>query len=383
MLNLRFTLTTILCAMAALFSSCDIDTTPAAGSEPIVELDCYELNVDGYGGDMALFYTITNPLKGQRLEVTSNVDWITTKSINSYSIVLEVKASDQLETRHGIVTVDYKHMARPVKVYVNQDKMIMDYFTISVEDITYNSCTARYTTKDDSIQYMANIIDKQYFDRSGVSTAEEFIAAEMNNYIAIATANDMTLEQLMANVSPQLIYTGEAVRKFAGMQHSNHYVVYCYGVTFEDNTYTTTTPIYHTIVEIPMPTMYSEVDFKVTSQLSSNYIADINITPTGWDGYYYIQIAPDDSLYYIPQGSKPEAYIIKALANDFFITARNYMQMGATAEQFLNARCYSGQQHISVQLERGKRYMIIVFAVESENSAIPVMRSVPVLNYPN
>lgn len=383
MLKLRITLATLLCAIAAIMTSCEGDTTPTPGNEPTLELDCYELNVDGNGGDIALFYALHNPIKNEKLQVASNVDWITLKSIERGKIIITVDESDELETRHGIVTVNYKHMARPIKVYVNQDKMVMDLFTISVEDVTYNSCTARYTAKDDNTQYMANIIDKQYFDRSGVSTAEEFIAAEMNNYIAIATANNMTLEQLMANVSPQLIYTGEAVRKFAGMQHSNNYVVYCYGVTFKDNTYTQTTPIYHTIVEIPMPTMYSEVDLKVTSQLSNNYIADINITPTGWDGYYYIQIAPDDSLYYVPQGSKPEAYIIKALANEFFLTARNYMQKGATAEQFLNARCYKGQQHISLQLERGKRYMITVFAVESEEGAIPVMRSVPVFNYPN
>ena len=212
MINIRITLTTILCAMAALFSSCERDVAPTEGNEPIIELDCYELNVDGYGGDMALFYSITNPIKGQSMEVTSNVDWITLKSINSYSIILDVEASDELETRHGIVTIRYKYMTRPLKVYVKQDKMVMDYFTLSAEDITYNSCTIYYTPKDDSVQYMANIIDKQYFNSSGVSTAEEFIAAEMNNYIALAKANNMTLEELMGKVSPQLIYTGDAVQ---------------------------------------------------------------------------------------------------------------------------------------------------------------------------
>ena len=383
MINIRITLTTILCAMAALFSSCERDVAPTEGNEPIIELDCYELNVDGYGGDMALFYSITNPIKGQSMEVTSNVDWITLKSINSYSIILDVEASDELETRHGIVTIKYKYMTRPLKVYVKQDKMVMDYFTLSAEDITYNSCTIYYTPKDDSVQYMANIIDKQYFNSSGVSTAEEFIAAEMNNYIALAKANNMTLEELMGKVSPQLIYTGDAVRKFAGMQHGNSYVAYCYGVTFDGNNYTVTTPIYHKIVELPMPTMYTDVDFNVSSKLTSTYVVDISITPSGWDGHYYIQIAPDDSLYYVSPGASPESFIIKALANSFFVTARGYMQKGSTAEQFLNSYCYQGSKQISLQLESGKRYMVIVFAVESEEGAIPVMRSMPVFSYPN
>lgn len=383
MLKLRITLATLLCAIAAIMTSCEGDTTPTPGNEPTLELDCYELNVDGNGGDIALFYALHNPIKNEKLQVASNVDWIALKSIERGKIIIKVDESDELETRHGIVTISYKHMERPVRVYIAQDKMLMDDFTFSVSDVTYNSCTVTYMPQDDSTPYMANIIDKQYFTNSGVSTAEEFIAAEMNNYKAIAAANKLTLEQLMSNVSPQLIYKGDAVRKFAGMQHGNSYVAYSYGVTFDGDNYTVTTPIYHTIVELPMPTMYTDVDFNVSSKLTSNYVVDLNITPSGWDGHYYIQIAPDDSLYYVSPGANPESFIIKALANSFFVTARGYMQKGSTAEQFLNSYCYMGSKQISLQLDAGKRYMVIVFAVESEEGAIPVMRSMPVFSYPN
>lgn len=383
MLKLRITLATLLCAIAAIMTSCEGDTTPTPGNEPTLELDCYELNVDGNGGDIALFYALHNPIKNEKLQVASNVDWIALKSIERGKIIIKVDESDELETRHGIVTISYKHMERPVRVYIAQDKMLMDDFTFSVSDVTYNSCTVTYMPQDDSTPYMANIIDKQYFANSGVSTAEEFIAAEMNNYKAIAAANKLTLEQLMSNVSPQLIYKGDAVRKFAGMQHGNSYVAYSYGVTFDGDNYTVTTPIYHTIVELPMPTMYTDVDFNVSSKLTSNYVVDLNITPSGWDGHYYIQIAPDDSLYYVSPGANPESFIIKALANSFFVTARGYMQKGSTAEQFLNSYCYMGSKQISLQLDAGKRYMVIVFAVESEEGAIPVMRSMPVFSYPN
>lgn len=383
MLKLRITLATLLCAIAAIMTSCEGDTTPTPGNEPTLELDCYELNVDGNGGDIALFYALHNPIKNEKLQVASNVDWIALKSIERGKIIIKVDESDELETRHGIVTISYKHMERPVRVYIAQDKMLMDDFTFSVSDVTYNSCTVTYMPQDDSVPYMANIIDKQYFTNSGVSTAEEFIAAEMNNYKAIAAANKLSLEQLMSNVSPQLIYKGDAVRKFAGMQHGNSYVAYSYGVTFDGDNYTVTTPIYHTIVELPMPTMYTDVDFNVSSKLTSNYVVDLNITPSGWDGHYYIQIAPDDSLYYVSPGANPESFIIKALANSFFVTARGYMQKGSTAEQFLNSYCYMGSKQISLQLDAGKRYMVIVFAVESEEGAIPVMRSMPVFSYPN
>lgn len=383
MLRLRIILSTLLCVAATLLSGCENDTTPAAGAEPVVELDCYELNVDGLGGDMALFYTIKNPIKREKLQVASNVEWIKHKVTDDYSIVLEVAPSNELEPRHGIVTVDYKHMQRSVKVYVSQDKMVLNAFSFTVEDVTYNSCKVTYTPRDKGVTYMANIIDQLYFEKSGVSTEEEFIRVEMENYMKLATANEMTLEELMQRISPQLIHTDEVVRQFNGMQHSNSYVIYSYGITFSGNEYTQTTPIHHTIVQLPMPSMYKEVSFDISTQMNSTYLADIIVEPISWDGYYTIQIAPDDSLYYIVPGAQPDSFYVKNIANMFFTTARTYMSKGSSAEQFLNSQCYKGEEHLTLQLERGKKYMVIVFAVESEEGAIPVMRSTPIFNYIN
>ena len=57
------------------------------------------------------------------------------------------------------------------------------------------------------------------------------------------------------------------------------------------------------------------------------------------------------------------------------------MKSGYTAEQYLKANCYSGYKSINMQLASGKKYMIIVFAVESKDGEVPVMRSMPVINY--
>jgi hypothetical protein len=57
------------------------------------------------------------------------------------------------------------------------------------------------------------------------------------------------------------------------------------------------------------------------------------------------------------------------------------MKSGYSAEQYLKANCYRGTKSINMQLTSGKKYMVIVFAVESNEGEVPVMRSMPVIKY--
>ena len=68
---------------------------------------------------------------------------------------------------------------------------------------------------------------------------------------------------------------------------------------------------------------------------------------------------------------------VKGIASSFYDKARKAMAGGATAEQFLQSSCYKGVRQLNVPVEAGKRYMLIVFAVESDNGSVPVMRSMP------
>ena len=128
-----------------------------------------------------------------------------------------------------------------------------------------------------------------------------------------------------------------------------------------------------------MPSMY-DVGFNIVAT-NSNGTASISITPVNWNGYYAIQIVPDDNLLYIPPGENLNEYAIKSIASTFYTNARNAMKNGTSAEQYLKATCYSGYKSINMQLASGKKYMIIVFAVESKDGEVPVMRSMPVIKY--
>lgn len=355
------------------------DTGYDTNNPPIVELDCYELNIDGTGGNIPIYYGVTNAIKGEKPTATANVSWITVTEITDSKIMLKIDESDEPLERLGVVTVNYTGMERGIKVYITQDKQPLNDFSFSVSDITYKSCTVQYTPRDKARPYMANIIDSEYFKQSGITDGELFVATEMESYLALAQRNNMTLEELMERVSPQLIYRGNAERQFAGMQPGATYTIYSYGIEFHGNSYTMTTPLHTSVVDIPMPSMY-DVSFNIATSVS-NTVASLTITPSNWSGYYAVQIAPDDSLHYIPEGEQLSEYAIKSLASNFYTKARNAMKSGISVDQFLRANCYSGTCNINVQLTAGKKYMIIVFAVESKDGEVPVMRSLPAIKY--
>ena len=355
------------------------DTGYDNNNPPIVELDCYELNIDGTGGNIPIYYGVTNAIKGEKPTATANVSWITVTEITDSKIMLKIDESDEPLERLGVVTVNYTGMERGIKVYITQDKQPLNDFSFSVSDITYKSCTVQYTPRDKARPYMANIIDSEYFKQSGITDGELFVATEMDSYLALAQRNNMTLEELMERVSPQLIYRGNAERQFAGMQPGATYTIYSYGIEFHGNSYTMTTPLHTSVVDIPMPSMY-DVSFNIATSVS-NTVASLTITPSNWSGYYAVQIAPDDSLHYIPEGEQLSEYAIKSLASNFYTKARNAMKSGISVDQFLRANCYSGTCNINVQLTAGKKYMIIVFAVESKDGEVPVMRSLPAIKY--
>lgn len=368
-------------AIAALtLAACSVDATKVdPNNPPTIELDIYELNITGDYCEIPIYYAVTNPIKGEKPEAKANVEWITQGEVNDYMIMLNIAESDTTEERMGIVSISYKGMEKPVRVYVTQDKRPMNDFKFSVSDVTYKSCKVKYMPRETKRPYMANIIDSEYFKQTGITDGAVFVANEMESYLALAQRNGLTLEELMGRVSPQLIYTGDAEREFVGMQPGATYTIYSYGVEFHGNSYTMTTPLHTTIVDIPMPSMYA-ANFNINATLS-NGTATISVTPDNWDGYYAIQIAPEDNLLYIPPGDNLNDYAIKSIATNFYTNARNAMKSGYTAEQYLKANCYTGYKSINVQLTSGKKYMIIVFAVESKDGEVPVMRSMPAIEY--
>ena len=371
----------LLCAIVApLFVGCEpVETTPT--EEPVVLLDTYELNVDGGGGTTPIFYAVQNGIRGVKPTAKSGVDWITIKEITSDAIMLKIEASDVDEERLGVVTVTYKGMEKGVRVSVLQDRRRLDSFSFEVVEVSHTGCSVKYTPKNSGTLFMANIIDTEYFVQSGIDDMDIFIQNEMASYLALAQQYGITLQYLLEEaVQPQLLYSEEVTRSFAGMQPGATYMAYAYGLELKDNEYTVTIPLHEFYVDIPMSQFY-DVTFNIVSQMTSSGVANVVVTPVGWSGYYSVSLIPDSSLYYVPKGERMNEYTLRAMGNDFYKRARKAVQSGISVEAFLRSNCHTGTQSFNMSVEGGSKYMVVVFAVESKDGDIPVMCSVPTMSY--
>lgn len=116
MLQLRKFVMLFLSSMTLMFGCQEGEIDP--NNPPQLILDTNELNIDGGGGDISVFYVVKNAVKGAKPEVVSGVDWVSLKEINSTAIVLNIAPSDVDSERFASISVKYVGMKTPVRINI-------------------------------------------------------------------------------------------------------------------------------------------------------------------------------------------------------------------------------------------------------------------------
>ena len=101
----------LISVVALLFVACDLVVTP----EPTPNTPAPELYVgvsgiitlEAQGGEFSIPYSITNPVEGVALEVTTEQDWIGNITVSEVSVELFVDVNNSPEQRVGMVTLTY------------------------------------------------------------------------------------------------------------------------------------------------------------------------------------------------------------------------------------------------------------------------------------
>ena len=381
----RFNLfATSLALLTSLFIvSCGSDndepaTPPVANPSEIVVTPT-EYSIASEGGALSINYTIINATEGTTLQVQSEAGWVVVESVTETSIELSIAANELYEARNTSLRLTYEGAKESLYITLTQHGKALDNFAIEISNLRYNGFTMSVTPKDEEMLYVINTISTEYFRMSGIKDGATFIAKEMDNLQEIAKNNKMTLEEILWH--NKLAGLGATARTYSGMAPLSQYVAYCYGVEIgDDDNYTVTTPIHHEVVDIPMPTL-QKANF-VTKLEPMTESVRMEITPSDWNSYYYIQIAPENSLVYIEQGDELTTNHFKRMSDSFHALASGAMRKGTTAESFLRTYCYTGSQNLTVDnLDSGTRYMAIIFGVRSDDGAIPAICTEPTLAY--
>lgn len=371
-------LTLLLTAATIILSiGCENNEQPENNGAVSISLERNNIVVGGEGSDLMIPYTVTNPQAGVSVVAECEESWVTNIVVYDKIISCTILPSDVRELRTARIKLTYPNSNAGASIFIEQEEMILDRIAITTGNLTHNCCDLIFTPVDSELRYVSNIIAIEYFTSSGISDEQTFIDEELKYMTTVAQSMNITLEEYLTKAG--LLSTGPITKYCSNLVPGSKYVVYAYGLDIDGNEYTMTVPIHHIVLSMPMPELH-DISFAVNATNTGEQMR-FNITPDSWDGYYTVQVVSPGSIYYVEPGEQIPSTVVKALNTTFFTQARTAMAQGIDAESYMEKHCYRGKSHVNVAVESGLRYMMVIFAVKSDDGLVPVMYSMPQIQY--
>lgn len=374
----------ILFALAALISvgllsSCE--KTPATTDDPkenpcVITVSDTTLAVAAEGGDYTINLTVSNPIGDVKVGANSAADWLTVKETTTTSVVVNAAFNNDESARETILTIKYPQ-AEDVVITVTQAGKEGDPYTIEVKNVTYNKFTTDITVANPDNYYVLYMSEVNYFKSMGIEDKEALLTDDYNFFLQYANAYGKSLFEFMDAMG--LAHKGNFSMEWTSLLPANQYVVYTYGVQFNEDgsDFTVTTPIFYEIVETPINTI-GEQAFDVQVAVDGPD-ATISIDPAGYNGYYANIVCNEADVFYIADGANVNDEYTVLVAQEWLRRVNAYMNSyNMTAEDILESECTKGATSFNEALYANSNYAVVTFAVEVVDG-IPMLSSHPVV----
>ena len=228
--------------------------------------------------------------------------------------------------------------------------------------------------EDKTSEYIVFISEVKHFQANRIDTVDELLEDDHLYFREMATEYNMTMHEFLSRVG--WLTTGDKLNYGAiNLYPATDYVVYCYGVEFEDDDhYTATTDVCYTLITTTAP-KFIDAEFSITPEVNGNVVT-IELDPNGYDGLYYHYIIDETDLFFLHEGMEfNDEYIAhyRNLAFDEFNKRIN--DEGYAPDMF----CHRGPATINERLNEHTSYMVLSFAVSDER--MPLLCSTPSVAY--
>lgn len=219
------------------------------------------------------------------------------------------------------------------------------------------------------MEYVLFLAEVKHFYMNNIDTREELIEDDFGYVMGLAKQYDMPVRDFLEAVG--WLVKGDVKEYGAVSLYPNtEYVVYCYGVNIDGESYEATTPVNYVVVKTTTPELI-DVKFDVTTKVEGNRVS-MTIDPNGYNGLYYSYIVPDSDRYFVHEGMEfTEEYITYYRNRAFTEFNSRINDQGIAADQF----CHQGTATIEQRLDPDTNYQIVLFAVS--NGQMPLLCSVP------
>ena len=218
-----------------------------------------------------------------------------------------------------------------------------------------------------------------YFQSMGITDEETLFTDDYNFFSQYAVAYGYSIQEFMTQFG--LAFKGYMAMEWTALSPAEDYVVYAYGVKFNEDgsDYTVTTPVFYEQVSTPINDIGTETfDIEVAVDGAD---ATISITPEVEQGYYHVMVVGREDELYREEGTIPNEDYAVLVSQDWMNYVNSYMgYYEMSLEQVLTEKCKSGTQSWEEPLMANSDYMVIAFRVDDVDG-LPMLTTVPAVKH--
>ena len=246
-------------------------------------------------------------------------------------------------------------------------------FAFESKSVKHRELSLNIIPEDKEVEYVVLFAEKKHFLANGIDTREELIEDDLAMLRDYADYYGISVRDFLQGMK-WLVKGDKIGYKVTNLYPATEYVVYCYGVNIEGESYEATTEVCYEVITTTAPELQS-IEFDIDATVNGNSV-DITITPNKYDGLYYSYIVPETNAFYLPEGAPFTADYLSHYRNITLDTFNELINnQGIPAEQF----CHSGEVTLSERLNPNANYMVVCFAVSEEQ--MPILCSEPNIAY--
>ena len=246
-------------------------------------------------------------------------------------------------------------------------------FAFENKSIKHRELSLSIVPEDKELEYVVLFAEKKHFVANGIDTREELIEDDLAMLRDYADYYGITIREFLEGMK-WLAKGDKTGYKVTNLYPATEYVVYCYGVAIDGESYEATTEIFYEVITTTAPEL-QHIEFDITTTIDGNSVA-MTMTPNNYNGLYYSYIVPETDNYYLPEGAEFNADYLAHYRNKTIDTFNELINnQGIPAKQF----CHSGVATRNERLTPGSNYMVVCFAVSNEQ--MPILCSNPAVAY--
>lgn len=209
--------------VAVLLASCEEPAiTPTPGT-PVPHLSVGIegiITMEAKGGDVAIPYTITEPVEGIELEATTTNDWIGNITIDAEAVTLFVDVNNTLEQRVGMVTLTYGQES--ITLAIQQEASELN------SDVVFNVTSERkmaFTSKGGSAVIEYTIEDAEESNpQPSVDVSVEWVRIDSTTDTAINFTVGRNTDTSKRSTKLTLSYKGQELTVFVDQEGASNEV---------------------------------------------------------------------------------------------------------------------------------------------------------------